>query len=729
MNNQKTNHNCVIVYVLSFFLISVFARFFLADFSKSLSTNDELAYLDIAKSIANGTSFLVENIEIDFPHMLYSVLLAPVFRFVQDGATCVKIITLINAFLMSSVVFPTYLLTKKLTGNKITQIVLAGLVLTLPDLTYSMGFMSENLYYAMAIWFVFFSFDMLMSDGKPLLCNVLLGVFACLLYFTKIVGLAFIIGYASVLFIYRFFLEKNLKKLFYEGICFTIGFLLFYLLFQLIFLGGIENYYSQQLTSNSGIYGMLYLIYALFYNTMLVILAFMVFPIVIPLFSFNNMDDKEKKLFIYACITLGVLQVIIAKTISMREDLGLFSPRQHLRYSAPILIMFLIVFFVLLEKQKKDNIDLKSAVVFLCVYVVVFVVAFKNISYGSAVDGTLLDYVTNFFGEAKYNLAYINSEMIFNKGIIVLKILVVLGVALGISALIFCKKRLLVLLFAGAICLINLLNNYCSIKAFHQDYPVDEEIVKEIELIDNYFSKLDEQVLYIGERTNRYVATWDTYYSGTEIIVMKETLLEQVDSNKPEKVSNIIFSSAIFNRTYQQIDSIDYIIMHKSVDDISISELYGEPVYIDGVDSYYIFKNKSDTVLCLGYASLPKESGECVELYQEQMITPTDNEEIISVTNGESVLVYGPYIPITEGIYNIKFYYDFVGDYSNEPIGYVDINMPDTNNMYYREYIYANQKMTSLQDIVVFQNSETCELRLFSYVKGVVFDKIVVEKK
>ena len=104
--------------VFGLFLAEILIRFCFADFSKSAHTyRDELRYLQIAKNIFANGSLSVYGAGNDYQKILYSLLLAPTY-FIKNSIIRIKVIALINSVLVSSSIFPGYLIIKKISDGK-----------------------------------------------------------------------------------------------------------------------------------------------------------------------------------------------------------------------------------------------------------------------------------------------------------------------------------------------------------------------------------------------------------------------------------------------------------------------------------------------------------------------------------------------------------------------------------------------------------------------------------
>ena len=119
LNNKLKKWICFDCILIAFiFGFSVILRYLISDFTKTIYIYpDELRYYMIAESIIDGRGITIYNGYTDFQKILYSLCIAPAFLF-DDTIIQIKIISLINAIVMSSGIFPVYFLAKKILNNK-----------------------------------------------------------------------------------------------------------------------------------------------------------------------------------------------------------------------------------------------------------------------------------------------------------------------------------------------------------------------------------------------------------------------------------------------------------------------------------------------------------------------------------------------------------------------------------------------------------------------------------
>lgn len=90
-----------------------------------------------------------------------------------------------------------------------------------------------------------------------------------------------------------------------------------------------------------------FLPFAVVCDTLFTVLAFGVFPVLVPLCALRRprpgTDARRTQLPLLLLLALGVGVGVVAWSITVREDLGSDSPRQHMRYLEPLLIPLLLV--------------------------------------------------------------------------------------------------------------------------------------------------------------------------------------------------------------------------------------------------------------------------------------------------------------------------------------------------------------------------------------------------
>lgn len=175
------------ILLLILILSHVILLYLFCGFSKRPETyGDELIYIDIAKSIAHNETFAIHGVPLEFTNILYSIILAPLFL-VGNTITRVNLITLVNCFLVSISLLPVYLICKEFNIKKKYLWIVLAIMYVWPDMLNAATFMSENLYFPISLFAMFFCIKMYKNDKY--IWSWIAGVFSYLAYFCKEVGL------------------------------------------------------------------------------------------------------------------------------------------------------------------------------------------------------------------------------------------------------------------------------------------------------------------------------------------------------------------------------------------------------------------------------------------------------------------------------------------------------------------------------------------------------------
>src|SRR5699024_9103779 len=97
-----------------------------------------------------------------------------------------------------------------------------------------------------------------------------------------------------------------------------------------------------------------FLPFAVVCDLLFTVLAFGVFPVSLPLCGLQRprpgTDPRRTQLPLLVLLALGIGVGVVAWSITVREDLGSDSPRQHMRYLEPLLIPLLLTDMDALEQ-------------------------------------------------------------------------------------------------------------------------------------------------------------------------------------------------------------------------------------------------------------------------------------------------------------------------------------------------------------------------------------------
>ena len=599
---QKTR--IIFCLVLATFLAEVLVRFYFSDFSKSAHTyRDELRYLQIAKSIWAGGSLSVYGTYNDYQKILYSLILAPTY-FIQNSIIRVRIISLINSVLVSSTVFPSYLISKKISGNNHKIILLSLLLVSvLPDMCFSLTFMSENLFLPLGMWEVYFLIVLLTETDrkKQVFLSIFNGIFSYALYLTKEVSLYFVISFVivSILLSIR---NRSISGLLRTCIGYVLSFSACFVLAKLTIFNSMGNSYDQTSLSQIGShYRMEYMLYSIGVHLFFLLLVYMFFTLIYPGTSFKALSDTQKisYLFIALCVLINIFT--IAFSISVREDLGRIIPRQHMRYYVPLIMPVFIIFLCALEGNKEEKPKRNYLLIILTAVFATMLLCIAN----SRIPYTIADFtnlrIYNFAFDFHFgDITEGEGAVVFNNGLILFKILILAYLVLGCFLLISKNKKACIAFFMISILLFEFSNSALAIRQIKSNYSVSDEQIKSAEKLNEYFDGVNGNILVVVDSLLIENLLIDTYVR-SEYCVITEEQLQQADSDEgyidlSETKFRTIYKN--HNTVYSEYNDFDYI--------ISYHELPFEPGSVDEIedvewDKIHVYRNLSPTQLWLKY--------------------------------------------------------------------------------------------------------------------------------
>lgn len=509
-----------IFFVSALFLLSFFIRFYLADFEKMIVFYpDELRYYQIAENISRGDFLIINNAPVTFQKILYSLFLAPIFLF-ENAEIKAHLFTALNAFLVSSVVFPTYLIGKLLLQKQTNNFTLCFLSILLSDLAYSVTFMSEVLFLPLGMWGIYFSLRIIIQNRTNILFSVLFGILIYAIYLCKEIGAVFLLAlFFYVLFARLFKLETNFKAQIQNIIIISIVFFLVFTLFKLTFFSGFGNTYAAQI--HFSIFGeqgrWAFLFYGFFYYLMNIVVAGLFFIFFLPIVYFKYLNIHAKKLYIFVCCIIFVSSAVVAFTVTVREDFAREFPRAHLRYLVYIWVPMLAIFLSLIEKNCFTNIFLKQKII---LFFFSFVLMAFYLGANPVGDHTML--------------AFIHSE----NRVLIFKIFLL--IALFVFIHFYQKRRYFCIGFLIFFAVIQFFNNRHTIKNFKPFYQVQEKEKMQIKKVQDFIKKQPNKTFLIADKI------------GTRSQSAADTFLNE------KHVTTVYFDS--FQKNMDDFANIDYFI-------------------------------------------------------------------------------------------------------------------------------------------------------------------------
>lgn len=184
----------LLLLAIALFAVSTVVRTMLADFPKAADVMpDEMRYMDLARSLLTDGTLTIRGVQTTFQKILYPIALMPAMLF-HDPLTQVKVMGFLNALYVSSALFPAYVLARRIAPGFWPGVVCLAIAALLPDLCYSMTFMSESLYLPLSLWLLVLLWDALEKPGRRgIVLAAAGGVLCYMAYLCKEVALAYVI--------------------------------------------------------------------------------------------------------------------------------------------------------------------------------------------------------------------------------------------------------------------------------------------------------------------------------------------------------------------------------------------------------------------------------------------------------------------------------------------------------------------------------------------------------
>lgn len=184
----------LLLLAIALFAASTVVRTMLADFPKAADVMpDEMRYMDLARSLLTDGTLTIRGVQTTFQKILYPIALMPAMLF-HDPLTQVKVMGFLNALYASSALFPAYALARRIAPGFWPGVACLAIAALLPDLCYSMTFMSESLYLPLSLWLLVLLWDALEKPGRRgIVLAATGGVLCYVAYLCKEVALAYVI--------------------------------------------------------------------------------------------------------------------------------------------------------------------------------------------------------------------------------------------------------------------------------------------------------------------------------------------------------------------------------------------------------------------------------------------------------------------------------------------------------------------------------------------------------
>lgn len=596
--HTKASNTGLYVLVILLFAISCAVRIALAWYPKGIGVlPDEIRYLDLASSLLNNGMLVERGGLASFQKILYPVALFPAYFF-SDGQMREGAITILNCVYASSAIFPAFILARRVFADAKGPII-ACLILTLilPDMCYSMTFLSESVYLPLALWLIvccLVAFEKEGVSGKFWCLGA--GLLCFLAYLAKEVALGFALAFITIMIVRIASDGEKRRGAVGSLVCFCVGLVLPFVIFKLTLFSGLLNSYNQADPSVLlNPYTVFFTFYAIIVDSMHFVMAFAFFPLIFPLLTWSRLRRKERELYLFCMLSFAFILLAVVYTISIREDLGHVGVRPHVRYVAPI---FLPLLFLLIKQvmRRDGSVILKSrgrtaaACTLTAIMVLLVMFTFGSGDYTQGFDNAQyhvlrlaketmealpVDPNTDVSGSVSPGDIYSGSWLEIHPMIWLARFLACVYLIIGMWALMGRRRAKAGYFVIACITLFMLANNYGAWQYNSSVYKVDQVTVDETCAVEDFINALPEgeQVLIVyDDDTSARNNLMDVYIDNDALncnYIKREDFVSVVnESGDPKKLllkSDSTMGDNIYavnGRTCKDELGISFVIVH-----------------------------------------------------------------------------------------------------------------------------------------------------------------------
>lgn len=356
-------HKEMFIILAFIFIFSIIIRSILAiKFCEPNVWYDELLHWKLSDAFFNEGSLSFRGYNTDRKSILYSIVLS-LAHIIPNNIDAQNLAQIINSILMSSAIFPAYLIGKKISSSNKVGLLVGIIAISIPEMFFTGKLIQENLYYPMMMWFWYVIIKNIIKEKKEIKSIIGLAILNVILYAVKDIALSVFLG-VVIYYIISIIIEKNkIKERSRELIVYISTFMLGMTIYSVAFayMNNIQpiviettSYISVLLNRMADINIVLSSVYQCIIYLVNCILVWGIFPVIIPFSMFNSLDEKDKHiLYLWASILIVSIGMIFI-TITTMENLGQLNIRVHYRYLfyyfTPILAIFLKYYRIVKDK-------------------------------------------------------------------------------------------------------------------------------------------------------------------------------------------------------------------------------------------------------------------------------------------------------------------------------------------------------------------------------------------
>lgn len=575
------------LWVLALFAVCTVVYGLLSSYPRELAVySDEVRYLDIARSLWQGRGLRVRNMPSDYQKILYPLCILPALA-LKTTAAQITAIGWHNAAWASSAVFPAYALCRATGQTRRRTVFLVGITAVLPTMAACATFMSETVFLPLSLWQIYFLWRAMAAPtarNRAVWC-ALAGVWCYLLYLNKEVALYYLIAWV-LLRAWVVWQDRPAWKGELAGVAALLGtFAACFLLAKATLFAGLGNSYNQTgwITAEQWAF----LPFAVVCDLLFTVLAFGVFPVLLPLCGLQRprpgTDPRRTQLPLLVLLALGIGVGVVAWSITVREDLGSDSPRQHMRYLEPLLIPLLLTAMDALDHLTPVRRRLLAGLT--AVWGVGFLVFCRDIGPGAG-DNTFLQWF-DFVADRLDRLPVLS----FSGWLLVWRVAIVAGAALLGLALVRRKARRGLAAAALALCVVCYAGEW---RINRWAYGIDNSTMQAASDLNDSLKTLEGTVLFlpngVRQRDSQLMDTYldrDVYLCEYETLaawgLLEDGVLDlETEAPGPEYPG----------RPYEDLTQADWILV---ADGVPLNTTGLEPTDIACPAGYTLWKNPHPT--------------------------------------------------------------------------------------------------------------------------------------
>lgn len=646
--------------LLMLFAGSTTLRFLLTDYTKCITvTPDELLYYQIAESFATGRGLpVVNNYLTNFQKILYPLVIAPAFLVGNTVQQHIRAIALINSLVMSSCIFPSYLLASRLKLKRFARFGIALLSIYMWDMSYTASFLSEVLYYPLTLWVVYGYLVLLDNDfsyKQTLALACLLGVLTYLLYACKEVGLvlpcalAVVGGFRIVHEWLVHGVSYTVKRLLAGMVCLALLFVVCHVIMRSFFVGSLSTNYQLSKQLSVVFQRLPYFARASVAYAAAIVIAAGLLPVAFPLIMYKRLPPRSQLLFQLVGAGILICIAVVVLTISITEDYGSTTPRLHLRYFVFAWIPLLCVFFALHE-QEEMHLG-RTCTTGYVLFVILTAYVFSSFSKNAFIDCYLVT-----------GLAILKKTL---GGALMCTVFIVLAI-LAVTLLHF--PKILTAMFAIGYLVFQCYTGVVAYSFQHATKHVSDVSCIQYEQLKAYIHEhQDEHFALLLDWPATYTSCLaEMYFNEPNVYVIDTDQLIASTGGKQLHLSDAsipVFPAAFHAKdSGYELEHIDYLLIPKS-QSTQITTPPLESCTLPGASSYRAYKNSdtarlpgfdNSTRLLRGAMSFPAADGYFESIYH------VDAQGVLTAKE-PGKLAEGPGAALSAGSYTLRLEYEYYG--------------------------------------------------------------------